>query len=103
MWLIFIALIASEASAADEAAGIPVQAIDSRFQRMDRDRNGFITANEAPRVALARCECGSAPGAAPAAPSWIASRDSDGDGRVSAAEFSSRAPQVQAQLAVSRR
>jgi hypothetical protein len=71
MWIV---LVIAAAAGADAQT-----ALETRFQAMDRDRNGFITANEAPRVA------GAGGGSA-----WIAGYDSDGDARVSAREYLER-------------
>jgi len=68
------------ALAAAAQAPEPQATLESRFQRLDRNADGFITANEAPRVSQAR---GAPSGASP----WIDARDRDRDGRVSLAEF----------------
>jgi len=57
---------------------------DSRFRRLDRDGNGFVTLNEAPRVSVTR-GAGDAPATGGAA--WVAIYDRDGDGKVSAREY----------------
>ena len=99
MWLIVIAAVASETSVPEPAPPAGVQAqIEARFQRIDRDRNGFITVNEAPRVAAAP-----QPGAAPAVNSWIENYDSDGDARISPAEFLARSLASQTSAGLARR
>jgi len=103
MWLIFVAAMASETATPEPAPTSEARtAIEARFQRIDRDGNGYITANEAPRVALSRCQCASAPAATPAS-GWIGGFDSDGDARVSAAEFVARSLAPDSPTTLSRR
>ncbi len=94
MWAVLVvaAFAASSGPAPESPAGTQARAaLESRFQLMDRDRNGFITPNEAPRLAVTRCDCVATPPARPAAvPAWIQSYDEDGDLRVSAREFLAR-------------
>ena len=59
--------------------------LESRFVRMDRDGNGYVQANEAPRLSRTRCEAGDASPAQPA--SWVDGFDRDGDARVSLQEY----------------
>lgn len=72
--IVFLAL----ACLAGQAPGVA----ESRFRRLDRNGDGFITANEAPRVAVTR---GAAP--SPGGAAWIRAYDRNGDGRVSAVEY----------------
>lgn len=65
-------------------AGQAPNVAESRFRRLDRNGDGFITANEAPRVAVTR---GGAGTASPGGAAWIRSYDRNGDARVSAAEY----------------
>ena len=74
--VVFVAL----ACLAGQAPGVA----ESRFRRLDRDGDGFITANEAPRVAITR---GATATASPGGAAWIGTYDRNGDGRVSAAEY----------------
>ena len=87
MWLIVVAAMVSETNIPEPAAEEAAQGALARFERIDRDRNGYITANEAPRVALVR---GSGSGPVPNARSWIETHDQDGDSQVSRAEYLSR-------------
>src|SRR5687767_8054949 len=104
MWLIFVAAMASETATPGPAPTIEARtAIEARFQRIDRDGNGYITANEAPRLAQSRCQCASAPAVSPASSGWIGDFDSDGDARVSAAEFVARALAADSPTTLSRR
>lgn len=87
MWLILALAAISDAAAAGQS-GEARAVLEARFQRIDRDGNGYVTGNEAPRVAMSRCQCSEA-AASPSA-GWIADFDEDGDERVSAGEFVSR-------------
>ena len=87
MWLIVVAAMVSESNVPEPAADTAAQSALERFQRIDRDRNGYITANEAPRIASTR---GSAADPAPTGPSWIESYDQNKDSQVSSAEYLSR-------------
>jgi hypothetical protein len=71
------------------AAGAQIQpAVQPSFSRMDRDGDGFITVNEAPRVSRARQVTTTAPASpSPGARTWIQTRDRDGDAKVSAPEY----------------
>ena len=87
--LFFIA--AAAAAAGSGGADAPAEpdagvAAEARFARLDRNGDGAITANEAPRVVRTRCDCAPS-GAQPAAGGWLAGYDRDGDLRVTAAEF----------------
>jgi hypothetical protein len=74
--VVFLALACLAGQAPDLAEG--------RFGRLDRDGDGFITVNEAPRVAVTRSVAGApSPGGA----AWVRTYDRDDDGRVSAAEY----------------
>jgi len=66
------------------AGQAPPAAAESRFRRLDRDGDGFVTANEAPRVSITRAGDGASSDGAAA---WIATYDRDGDGKVSAEEY----------------
>ena len=57
---------------------------------MDRNGDGYITVNEAPRVTRVRAASVQT-GASHPSTGWIEGYDSDGDGRVSQAEFVSGA------------
>ncbi len=79
--------------AAPAAAGqaVPSEAdLRSVFRMFDQDRNGFVTADEQPRVTRITVN---GPQRAEIRPSrsWIAQYDGDGDGRVSEREFVIRA------------
>jgi hypothetical protein len=76
--VVFLALACLAGQAAAPTAS------ESRFRRMDRDGDGFVTANEAPRVAVTRGADGAA---SPGGAAWIATYDRDGDGKVSAREY----------------
>jgi hypothetical protein len=86
---IAIAVAANGSSPERSSAGAEVQpAVQSVFNRMDRDGNGFITANEAPRVSRARQAGPAAPSSASSgAQLWIQTYDRDGDSRVSVPEY----------------
>jgi len=86
------------AGPAASLAAPPPGGMESRFRRMDRDGDGFVTASEAPRVAVTRGPGGPAGSAGSA---WIATYDRDGDGRVSAREYAAgpRAAIMRANLA----
>ena len=100
MWSILIAAAVGGADVPEQAeTGQARAAIEARFQRIDRDRNGFITPNEAPRVASGAAQ----PEAAPAATSWIETYDSDGDARISPAEYLARSLASQASAGLARR
>ena len=86
MWILL-----AIAAAVGQGAGAPTGAdLQHMFTLMDRDRDGFVTATEQPRVTRARAE---GPHRVEIRPgrSWISSYDTDGDGRVSRREFLSRA------------
>ena len=90
MGLLFL-IAAAAAAAGSGGADAPAEpvaapAVDARFARLDRNGDGAITANEAPRVVRTRCDCAAA-AARPAAGGWLAGYDRDGDLRVTAAEF----------------
>jgi Ca2+-binding EF-hand superfamily protein len=88
MWIV---LAIAAAAAGGQGAGMPGHAdLQRMFALMDRDRDGFVTANEQPRVTRTRAE---GPNRVEIRPSrsWIASYDFDGDGRVSRREFVGRA------------
>jgi len=88
--LALAAAVAANGGAPDRsAAGAQVQpAVQSNFSRMDRDGDGYITANEAPRVSRARQATTAAPApASPGARTWIQTYDRDGDFKVSAPEY----------------
>ena len=88
MWTV-LAIVA--AAAGGQGAGTPGHAdLQNMFALMDRDRNGFVTADEQPRVARIRAEGANRVEIRPSS-SWISSYDSDGDGRVSRREFVGRA------------
>ena len=74
--VVFLALVCLASQAPSVA--------ESRFRRLDRDGDGFVTANEAPRVAVTR---GAAGAPSPGGAAWIRTYDRDGDGKVSAAEY----------------
>ena len=80
--LVFLMLASFAWQAETTPAAGNASDLDSRFRRMDRDGNGFLTPNEAPRISATR-----GAGAAPGAAAWVASYDRDGDGRVSAREY----------------
>ncbi len=101
MWSILIAAAVGGAAVPEQAdQGEARAAIEARFQRIDRDRNGFITANEAPRIASAGA---SQPQAVPATAPWIETYDSDGDARISPAEFLARSLAGRATAGLARR
>ena len=86
-----VSLTAADAPATMASLADARATLERRFTRMDRDRNGYITPNEAPRVAQARCNVDPAADApAPASQSWIQNFDGNGDQRVSPEEFISR-------------
>jgi len=101
MWSILIAAAVGGTAVPEQAdAGQARAAIEARFQRIDRDRNGFITPNEAPRVSSSAA---AQPEAVPAATSWIETYDSDGDARISPAEYLARSLASQASAGLARR
>lgn len=69
-----------DAAAAAQRAAV----IERRFAMMDRNRDGFLAENEAPRSSRARCGGDSSE---TAAASWVADFDGNGDGRVDREEF----------------
>lgn len=90
--LILAAAAATASGGADAGAprAAPAMAVDARFARLDRNRDGVITANEAPRVVRTRCDCVTVPEPQPASGGWLADHDRDGDARVTAEEFAAR-------------
>ena len=82
MWIL-VALAAATAGGQSAPDRSDLQAM---FEMMDRNGDGYITANEAPRVTRVRAASVQT-GAARANSEWIAGHDLDGDGRVSQAEF----------------
>ena len=100
MWSILIAAAVGGGAVPEQAdTGQARAAVEARFQRIDRDRNGFITANEAPRVASGAVQ----PEAVPTATSWIETYDSDGDARISPAEYLARSLARQSSAGLIRR
>lgn len=87
-----LAVAAAAVSGGADTGSAPVApaAADARFARLDRNRDGVITANEAPRVVRTRCDCVTVPGPQPASGGWFADHDSDGDSRITAEEFAAR-------------
>lgn len=87
----FVTLALAQIAVSTLAAAVANAAVDpdiaARFARLDRDGDGAIAANEAPRVSTARTTVLPPPGQAAGAAAWIAMYDRDGDGRVSLAEF----------------
>jgi Ca2+-binding EF-hand superfamily protein len=72
---------------ATNKTSLPVEVrtrLERTFARLDRDRNGLITANEAPRRAQPRCGAGDT-AASPG--DWLSLHDANGDNQVSAQEF----------------
>ena len=82
MWIL---LVLTTAAAVGQAAPERTE-LQSMFELMDRNGDGFITANEAPRVTRVRAASVQTGDSRPG-PGWIEGHDSDGDGRVSQAEF----------------
>jgi Ca2+-binding EF-hand superfamily protein len=86
MWILFaLATAAAGGQNAPDRTGLL-----SMFQLMDRNGDGYITTNEAPRVTRVRAASVQT-GASHPSTGWIEDYDRDGDGRVSQAEFVSSA------------
>lgn len=94
--LVLAAAAAANGFAAEAAPTAQRAGVSIGFARLDRNRDGVITANEAPRVARTRCDCLATPAATPASGGWIADFDGDGDARVTPQEFAARSAQPQA-------
>ena len=86
MWI--LVALATAAAAGQNAPGR--SDLQAMFQLMDRNGDGYITANEAPRVTRVRA-AGVQTGAIRPGAGWIEGYDRDADGRVSQAEFVSGA------------
>ena len=79
------------AAAAAGAQGAPSRAdLNGIFSAMDRDGNGFVTADESPRVTNVRSRDGTR-ATLRIGGDWIARYDANGDGRVGRGEFLSAA------------
>ena len=86
MWIL-LALATAAAGGQDAPDRNDLQTM---FQLMDRNGDGYISANEAPRVTRVRAASAQTGAVRPGA-EWIEGYDRDGDGRVSQAEFVSGA------------
>ena len=85
--VIAASLAAATPAGVDEAAVSAERraVLERRFERMDRNGDGLIAVNEAPRVARPRC--GSGEKRQPDAFGWLGAFDADGDRRVDLREF----------------
>ena len=82
MWTV-LAMIAAAAG----GQGAPDRGdLQNFFRAMDRNGDGYLTANEAPRVTAIRGE-GVGNVRTQSGSSWVARYDRDGDGRISQAEY----------------
>ena len=82
MWIVLVAL----ASAAAGQNAPDRTELQKMFGLMDRNGDGYISANEAPRVTRVRAASVQTGTGRPGA-GWIEDYDRDGDGRVSQSEF----------------
>ena len=86
MWIVLAAMVGATAG-----QGAPDRTdLQTMFQLMDRNGDGYITANEAPRITQVRTASLQSGASRPGA-EWIEGYDRDGDGRVSQNEFVSGA------------
>ena len=81
MWMVLAMIAAAGGPGAADRADL-----ETMFALMDRNGDGYVTANEAPRITQVRAAAVQAAAVRPGN-SWIARYDRDGDGKVSEVEF----------------